>query len=177
MNRFSILASMIVCMTALSFNSAASTTAQWKIERLNDQDAILTMDGSLPFTVANNFEFVGASSVLGIVGTATPTTGDFLFSNSASIHLAFIRDSTFDLSLNILGDALAGVSATGSLLVSLGYGEWDAVGSTGDVLNAPSGLVVGSYEIVSAVPIPPALPLFFAAIVLVGLRSRVKQPV
>lgn len=162
----------------LSFASGAHAVSFWTIERLSDTEARISMDGSLTFGAPNNIEFVGALATTGAIGAEVPS-GDFLI-GGAPIRLTFGRDGTFDLSLNIDGDAAPGSTATGSLLVTLDPEIWSAIGTTGAVLNNPvanNGQTIGTFEIVAAVPLPATLPLAIAGFGVLGFFGfGVKRP-
>lgn len=174
------LAAILTMAVATSTASAATsvTPALWKIERLSDTDARITMEGVLDVFLPNNFDFEGAASVTGAVGTAVAPTGDFLI-GGIGIRLAFIRANALDLSLNVGGDAGPGASASGALLISLASGQFAAVGTSGDVYNTaislPNAQVIASYEIISAVPLPAGGVLLFsglAGIFVIARRRR-----
>lgn len=171
----------IVCGLAayvlLTATAHAATTSLWTIERLTDTQARITMDGALGLQADSNIDLIGALGTAGAIGAEVPG-GDFLL-DGLGIKLTFGVVNTFDLSLNIDGDATAGATATGALIVTLDPEIWAAVGTTGQVLNRPAangGLEIGTFEIVAAtVPLPATLPLAifaFGALGAYGMRRR-----
>lgn len=177
MTKFGKIVCGLAAYVLLTATAHAATTSLWTIERLADTKARITMDGALGLQADSNIDLIGALGTQGAIGAEVPG-GDFLL-GGLQIGLTFGRPSTFDLSLNIIGDAPSGATATGALIVTLNPEIWAAVGTTGSVLNRPAangGLEIGTFEIVAAtVPLPATLPLAlfaFGALGAIGVRRR-----
>lgn len=167
----------LACLAA----APAQAFSIWTIERLSDQSARITMDGTIDelLNLSDSLSLVGAALSTGD-GGVEPVGGDFVI-GAAAADQTFV-DAFFDV-FEIGFDTffLPGSSATGALRASLDDVEtWEPIGTTGDVTNGANGdgNVIGTFTIVAPsatadIPLPaPAVALLLGLASLAGLGLK-----
>jgi len=160
--------------------SPAHAALVFEVLRINDTTAQITATGSLDIAGIGSGDSGGIAnywlSLDGATSTGDPGFDSFIGAftiGGATPDEVFTRKLTNDFWLTFAASPTVGSTITGLMTATLDVETWAAAGATGTI-SAGSN-IVGSYSVISAVPIPAAVWLFGSGLLgLAGIARRKK---
>jgi len=165
-----LITSFLAVLVSIGFVATSQAAVFLSIERISGDTARIT--GSGTFDIAsNNFVASGGAACCGDLGLDAFTGS--MNAGTSLLEYVYVRHSgSDDFILDFDSTISMGSILDGIIVATLDVETWAAIGTTGSIFDEDTGGHLGSYEIISPVPLPAALPLFAAALIGMSFLGR-----